>query len=186
MLMKSFVENQFWSWRGYEIHFIKVGKTNDFPPLLLVHGFGSSTDQWMKNIIEFKNEFEVWAIDLLGFGRSTKADTEYSLSLWCDQLKDFISEVIGKPVVIIGNSIGGYMALFINSMSPEITCGAILLNPVGCFNEIVEPSAIYYKFFRGFIDKLSEFLWRKGITGSLVFRCVKKKYLFAKYFKSCI
>jgi len=43
-----------------------------------VHGFGASTDHWRKNIAELRNDFEVWAIDLLGFGRSAKPNWQYS------------------------------------------------------------------------------------------------------------
>jgi pimeloyl-ACP methyl ester carboxylesterase len=178
--MKETFNHQFWFWRNYKIHFIKEGENYKLPPLLLVHGFGSSTDQWMKNIIFLKNKFEVWAIDLLGFGRSTKADTEYSINLWCEQLRDFIYEVIGKPVVIIGNSIGGYMALFANSIFPEITCGAILLNPVGYFNESLESSVVHHQFFQKLIQKLFKTSLNNNIVVFLVFGLLKNRIFIRK------
>jgi pimeloyl-ACP methyl ester carboxylesterase len=98
---------QYWTWRDYQIHYVKAGQNTDRPPILLVHGFGASTDHWVKNIAGLQDEFEVWAIDLLGFGRSTKADEQYSGDLWSNQIHDFIQEVIGRPAVIVGNSIGG-------------------------------------------------------------------------------
>jgi pimeloyl-ACP methyl ester carboxylesterase len=128
--------SQYWTWRNFKIHYVKAGEPkNNRPALLLVHGFGASTDHWKKNIADLKEEFEVYAIDLLGFGRSEKADTAYSGDLWCDQLHDFIQEVIGRPAVVAGNSIGGYAALATVARFPDQTAGAILLNPAGGFSE---------------------------------------------------
>jgi pimeloyl-ACP methyl ester carboxylesterase len=126
---------QYWTWRDYRIHYVKAGHNQDRPPILFVHGFGASTDHWVKNMAGLQDEFEVWAIDLLGFGRSTKADTQYSGDLWCNQVHDFIEEVIGRPAVIVGNSIGGYVTLATNALFPESTRGAMLLNPAGGFSE---------------------------------------------------
>lgn len=132
------VENppsQYWNWRGYKIHYVQAGETNGKPPLLLVHGFGASTDHWRKNITELKKDFSVWAIDLIGFGRSPKADIVYGGSLWRDQLHDFISQIIGEPVILAGNSLGGYAALCVAAQRPESAKGLILLNSAGPFSD---------------------------------------------------
>jgi pimeloyl-ACP methyl ester carboxylesterase len=124
----------YWQWREYSIYYVKAGEQRaDRPPLLLVHGFGASTDHWRKNVAELSEDFEVWAIDLLGFGRSTKAVAPYGGNLWRDQLHDFITEVIGQPVVLAGNSIGGYATLCVAAQRPESVLGLVLLNPAGPF-----------------------------------------------------
>ncbi|MEA5420301.1 alpha/beta fold hydrolase [Spirulina sp. CCNP1310] len=129
----STVPGQIWQWRDYQIYYIKAGDNAQRPPLLLVHGFGASTDHWRKNIAELQSDFEVWAIDLLGFGRSQKPDIAYSGDLWRDQLTDFIAEVIGRPVVLAGNSLGGYSALCVAAQRPQWAKGLILLNCAGPF-----------------------------------------------------
>jgi len=49
-----------WQWRGQSIYYIRAGEQQpQRPPLLLVHGFGASTDHWRKNIAELRNDFEV-------------------------------------------------------------------------------------------------------------------------------
>jgi len=106
------VPGHYWQWRNESIFYVKAGKKQrDRPPLLLVHGFGASTDHWRKNVAGLQENFEVWAIDLLGFGRSAKPDLVYSGDLWRDQLHDFITEVIGQPTLVVGNSLGGYACL---------------------------------------------------------------------------
>jgi pimeloyl-ACP methyl ester carboxylesterase len=133
-------EGNYWQWRGYSIYYVRAGaKRDDCPPLLLVHGFGASTDHWRKNIEQLQEEFAVWAIDLLGFGRSTKADTIYGGDLWRDQLQDFINEVIGEPVILAGNSLGGYASLCVAAQRPESAKGLILLNSAGPFSDSPAP-----------------------------------------------
>ncbi|NEQ45535.1 MAG: alpha/beta fold hydrolase [Leptolyngbya sp. SIOISBB] len=129
---------KFWQWQGHDIYYVSAGVDtgrNDRPPLLLIHGFGASTDHWRKNIHELQTDFEVWAIDLLGFGRSAKPDQQYSGQLWRDQLHRFIQEVIGRPAVIAGNSLGGYASLCVAADHPESVAGVVLLNSAGPFQD---------------------------------------------------
>ncbi len=125
---------QIWLWQGHRIHFVKAGEDRpERPPLLLVHGFGASTDHWRKNIEGLKADFEVWAVDLLGFGRSAKPDLQYGGTLWRDQLHAFIVEKIGRAPVIVGNSLGGYASLCVAADYPEAVVGVVLLNSAGPF-----------------------------------------------------
>ncbi|MBE9125012.1 MULTISPECIES: alpha/beta fold hydrolase [unclassified Coleofasciculus] len=131
----------YWQWRGQSIYYVKAGEGRSHrPPLLLIHGFGASTDHWRKNIAELQNDFEVWAIDLLGFGRSAKPDWQYGGDLWRDQLHDFITQVIGQPVVLAGNSLGGYSALCVASQRPSSAVGLVLLNSAGPFTDTKVPN----------------------------------------------
>jgi pimeloyl-ACP methyl ester carboxylesterase len=127
----------YWQWRGQSIYYVRAGeRQNDRPPLLLIHGFGASTDHWRKNVAGLSQEFEVWAIDLLGFGRSAKPDWVYGGDLWRDQLHDFVQTVIGQPAVLAGNSLGGYAALCVAAQRPESVVALVLLNSAGPFTEI--------------------------------------------------
>ncbi len=125
-----------WKWRDQSVYYVRSGERRNRPPLLLIHGFGASTDHWRKNVAGLSSEFEVWAIDLLGFGRSAKPNWEYSSDLWRDQIHDFIVEVIGAPAVVAGNSLGGYVALCVASQRPEATAGLVLINSAGPFTDI--------------------------------------------------
>ncbi|MDJ0660856.1 MAG: alpha/beta fold hydrolase [Crocosphaera sp.] len=131
---------QYWQWQGHKIHYVQAGKKQpNLPPLLLIHGFGASTDHWQKNIAQLQEEFDVWAIDLLGFGRSAKPELQYSGNLWRDQLQAFITEIIGQPVILAGNSLGGYASLCVASQCPETSKGLILINSAGPFSDSQTP-----------------------------------------------
>ncbi|WP_375473575.1 alpha/beta fold hydrolase [uncultured Nostoc sp.] len=140
------IPGKYWQWRGHNVYYVRAGeKQTQRPPLLLVHGFGASTDHWRKNITGLCQDFEVFAIDLLGFGRSAKPKLQYSGDLWRDQLHDFISEVIGEKAILAGNSLGGYACLCVASQRPDSAAGLVLLNSAGPFSEnqpTSEPEAL--------------------------------------------
>ena len=71
------IPGKIWQWRGHSVYYVQAGYAHpQRPPLLLVHGFGASTDHWRKNISGLCEDFQVFAIDLLGFGRSAKPKLE--------------------------------------------------------------------------------------------------------------
>lgn len=79
-----------------------------------MHGFGAFLEHFRDNInciAEGGNR--VWAITLLGFGRSEKPNVVYTEVMWAELLKDFIIEVVGEPVHLVGNSMGGMDNLLI-------------------------------------------------------------------------
>tara|TARA_B100000609_G_scaffold189685_1_gene176913 strand:+ start:321 stop:782 length:462 start_codon:yes stop_codon:yes gene_type:complete len=130
--------NYTWNFLNYPIHTL-VSKSEENPEqiaILLIHGFGASTDHWRFNIPELSKEFDVHAIDLLGFGKSPKPnDIDYSGALWKDQVIAYVKEVIKKPTVIVGNSLGGYAALAAGAALQELSAGVVLLNAAGYFSE---------------------------------------------------
>ena len=94
---------------------------NSGPPIVLVHGFGASAYHWRYNIIELAKKHRVFAVDLLGFGWSDKALVDYSQTIWSDQIAAFIKEVVDDgPVVLAGNSLGGYNSLATAARFPEL------------------------------------------------------------------
>lgn len=158
----------YWNWRGHRIHYAAAGIEMPGAPLLLVHGFGASTDHWRKNIAPLSGHRPVYAIDLLGFGRSAKPALSYSGELWRDQLHDFVSEVITRPVVAVGNSLGGYATLVLAADHPEQVEGLALLNGAGPFSDAKRPEG-----------------WQKllGDTAIGLFRQEWASWLLFQYFR---
>ena len=132
-----------WQHRGHGVHAgARLPEQPSGPALLLVHGFGASTDHWRHNIPALARTHEVHALDLLGFGRSAKpAELPYGGALWRDQLAAYVRERIGRPTVLVGNSLGGYSALAAATVLGELAAGVVLLNAAGPFaDEQAEPS----------------------------------------------
>ena len=134
-----------WTFLGHKVHCLssfpdqqasnEITKKN-LPALLLVHGFGASTDHWRHNIPVLSKTHEVHALDLLGFGRSAKpGGLSYGGPLWRDQVVAYVQENIQRPTVLVGNSLGGYAALAAGSSLGEQAAGVVLLNAAGYFTE---------------------------------------------------
>ena len=120
-----------WSYLGHAVDTVQQHPEHDSadcPALLLVHGFGASTDHWRHNIPVLAETHAVHAIDLLGFGRSAKpAGLNYGGALWRDQLVAYVRERIGRPTVIAGNSLGGFAALAAGAALGSDCAGVVLL-----------------------------------------------------------
>ena len=119
-------------WRGWQTRysFLKAQQP-DFqsnPPLILIHGFGASIEHWRNNIPVLSQKRTVYSLDLLGFGASRKARTQYTVDLWVEQLHDFWQAVVGQPVVLVGNSIGSLVCISAAAKYPEMTKGVVMLS----------------------------------------------------------
>ena len=68
---------------------------------------------------------QVYAPTIPGFGRSEKPAIAYSQMLWLDFLRDFVVEVVRRPVVVVGNSIGGFISASLAAACPSIVKGKI-------------------------------------------------------------
>ena len=134
-----------WNYLGHEVHCLSkkpssiteegLSEQAEGPALLLLHGFGASTDHWRHNIPVLSRSYEVHALDLLGFGRSSKpGELSYGGPLWRDQVVAYVKERIRRPTVLVGNSLGGYAALAAGSALGESAAGVVLLNAAGYFS----------------------------------------------------
>lgn len=122
-----------WVWQGWQTRYsyLRAKKNPDsgeYPPVIFVHGFGASIEHWRNNMPVIAGERTVYALDLLGFGASRKADIEYSAALWTEQIHDFWKTFIGTPVVLVGNSIGSLVCLNVTATYPEMVKGLVMLS----------------------------------------------------------
>lgn len=173
------LENATWYWRHQAVNYVKAGKASaGQPPLLLIHGFGASTDHWRKTVRGLESDHEVWAIDLLGFGRSAKPDWEYTGRLWQAQLHDFIEQVIGRPAVLAGNSLGGYAALCVAANHPESAAGLVLLNSAGPFSETHDQAQ--EGSFRSAIASAIQVFMLQPVPSWLLFQYVRQRSIIRR------
>ena len=126
-----------WNHLGHPVHALVEGPEQPSgPAVLLVHGFGASTDHWRYNIPVLAQSHEVHALDLLGFGRSAKpAGLAYGGALWRDQLAAYVRQRIGRPTVLVGNSLGGFAALAAGAALQDEAAGVVLINAAGPFSD---------------------------------------------------
>ena len=117
-----------------------MGETTAPFAVLLIHGFGANTEHWRFNQPVLAELVPTYAIDLLGFGRSDQprarlkdeaeqeGSVHYGFDLWGQQVADFCREVIGRPVLLVGNSIGGVVALRAAQLIQDQCRGVVLID----------------------------------------------------------
>lgn len=163
------LEQNTWTWRARQIKYTVMGSGK---PLLLIHGFGASIGHWRKNIPALAQQgYRVFALDLLGFGGSSKPAVNYTLELWQEQIVDFWSENIQQPTVFIGNSIGGLLALMVVTNYPEMAAAGVLINCAGGLNHRPEELNFPLRMMMGAFTKLVS----SPLTGTLIFNSIRQK-----------
>ncbi|HHP7232329.1 MAG TPA: alpha/beta fold hydrolase [Xenococcaceae cyanobacterium] len=165
---KSF-EQLDWIWQGHKIRYTLVGAGK---PLLLIHGFGASIGHWQKNLpVLAAAGYQVYALDLLGFGGSAKPNLDYTLELWQEQIRDFWQEQINQPTVFVGNSIGALLSLMLVTNYPEIAAGGVLINCAGGLNHRPDELNLPLRLIMGGFTKLVS----SPITGKFIFERIRQK-----------
>lgn len=159
-----------WDWCSYPISYTVVGTGQ---PLLLIHGFGASIGHWRHNIpVLAAAGYQVYAIDLLGFGSSAKPDLDYTVELWQELLYDFWQAHIQAPTVVIGNSIGGLLGLMLLANHPDMARGGVLLNCAGGLNHRPDELNWPLRTVMGIFTSLV----RSAVVGPLVFNQIRQKH----------
>ncbi|ADG06999.1 alpha/beta fold hydrolase [Kyrpidia tusciae] len=125
---------------GYRTHYHEAG-AGEGKPLLLIHGSGPGVSAWANWRLVFPllaDDFQLYAPDLVGFGQTEKPRITYSVDVWVDHLIAFIEQKNLAPVSIIGNSLGGALALHIAHRRPEWIDKLILMGSAGIRFQLTE------------------------------------------------
>lgn len=126
-------ENQlFWQWDlpsgSYDIHYIEKGIGPRH--ILLIHGFAAHSYTWRFIIDDLVNAgYHVWSIDLIGFGYSDKpTDVPYDLHLFTNQIEAFMQAKKIDSASLVGNSMGGGLALTMAITYPHRVQSLVLID----------------------------------------------------------
>lgn len=126
-----------------EDRYVKVGETNtrywvtgQGSPLLLIHGLGASCDYWRYNIRAFSQGYQVYALDLPGFGRSDKRIDDYSLHFAGEFVAAFLDAQGVDRASLVGNSLGGAVSLQFAVQHPHRLEKLVLVSSGGLGREL--------------------------------------------------
>jgi pimeloyl-ACP methyl ester carboxylesterase len=110
------------------VHYVDYGGVGT--PIVLVHGLGGSSENWLGVGPALAEVGRVLAIDLAGFGRTPLTKTRgCSIPDNVALLDRFLDEVVGEPAVLVGNSMGGMISTFEAAEHPERLAALVLVDP---------------------------------------------------------
>ncbi len=111
---------------GLKTHYIEKGEGE---PVILVHGFYYDTHMWDDNIDALADHYKVYAIDLWGFGYSTREILDYGYPLYARQLKLFMDALEIPTASLIGQSMGGGTIIQFTLSNRERVDKMVLVDP---------------------------------------------------------
>jgi len=106
------------------------------PVLLLVHGMAGSSETWRHVMPALAKGFTVLAPDLLGQGQSDKPRGDYSLGAHANTLRDLLDTLGHERATVVGQSLGGGVAMQFAYQFPERCERLILVNSGGFGREV--------------------------------------------------
>jgi pimeloyl-ACP methyl ester carboxylesterase len=167
------------------VHYWTTNK-RDRETVLFLHGFADSKDSAYSLAIHLFDEFNVMAIDLPGFGHSfANPELAYDTHAYGRWLDEFVSKSGMGPVHVVGNSLGGVMALKLALVRPDVIKSLTLLNSAGLID--LEHESLYDEIMRGEnifqVKTLEEFekFWSKIFHRQPFLPPFAKEFLFQRF-----
>ena len=112
---------------GGPVHYIDFG--GEGSPLVLVHGLGGNALNWMDVGPGLAAAHHTVALDLAGFGQTPLFDRSAAVGANAGLVTRFITQLFDEPVTLVGNSMGGHIAVLVAADHPQLVDRAILVDP---------------------------------------------------------
>ncbi len=165
---------------GLSTHYIEKGSGE---PVILLHGFFFDTYMWNKNIDVFAERYKVYALDLWGFGYSSRESLDYGYPLYTQQLLKFMDALEIPKASLIGQSMGGGTIINFTVSNRDRVEKIILVDAAGMPNSLPIMARISN------LPKVGEFLF--GLNNNFIRRMtlgnnflLNKNIITEEYFKN--
>jgi len=158
---------------GHDIGYRMAGEG---PAILLIHGMAGSSAAWRSVMPDLAKDHLVIAPDLLGHGESAKPLGDYSLGAFASGLRDLLTALEVPRATVVGQSLGGGVAMQLCYQHPEIAERLVLVDSGGLGRDVswmlrllTLPAAEYVmpvlfpSFVRDAARPVERFLGRLGV-----------------------
>ncbi|MDX2228018.1 MAG: alpha/beta hydrolase [Leptolyngbyaceae cyanobacterium bins.349] len=149
-------------------------------PLLFLHNFGggASAYEWSKVYPAFLDEYQVMAPDLLGWGQSDHPVRDYRVEDYLTTLTEFIEKTCTQPVVAVGASLTGAIAMRLAIQRPDLFKALFLTCPSG-FADFGQDAGRRLPLQMIGTPLLDQFIYSLGAMNELSVRNFLESFLFA-------
>jgi pimeloyl-ACP methyl ester carboxylesterase len=127
--------------RKMQIAYVDEGRGQE--TLLFIHGLGSYLPAWAKIIKLLKPYYRCIALDLPGYGKSSKGLFPISIKYYSEVLVNFIQQLGLKKVILCGHSMGGQIAMHFTFRYPQLVKELVLVAPAG-FEHFTASDRLWY------------------------------------------
>jgi pimeloyl-ACP methyl ester carboxylesterase len=153
--------------------------------LVLIHGLGTSSSSWIKILPSLSKSYTISCLDLPGYGFSkiTSGDPFFSLTQLDCAVEQFIQRTQRLPIILIGHSLGGWLAARAALNHPESVEHLILINNAGIQYPGVGQQADLFDLLtlddaRQLLHHIwSHYPWYFNPFTSSIFQSLKKKHV---------
>lgn len=137
------MQEKSFDFQGIPVHYMEGGRGF---PILMIHGSGpgaSTIGNWRFVLGPLSEHFHVFAMDLIGFGKSGRKPTKpyFDFPLWQSQCAALLDRMPGERAGVIGHSISGALALKLAARVPKIT----KVMTTGTMGTVFAPSESTYR-----------------------------------------
>lgn len=171
--------SNYYEWRFGKIHYFTIGNGK---PILLIHSLinGTSNYEFNKVIKKLSAHHKVYAIDLIGFGKSDKPKITYTAYLYVQLIHDFIKDIIGENTDIVTSGNSNSFVTMLSLQNKNYINRLIFINP-GKLDQLSKYPSVR--------DILIKRIMETPVAGTCIYnsicskhsikRLFRKKYLFA-------
>jgi 3-oxoadipate enol-lactonase len=110
---------------GWSIDYNIYGTASGLP-VVFIHGFPFSQEMWRSRDAELSGDYHLITFDVRGHGESEVGDGQYTIEFFVDDLIGLLDYLRIEKAVVVGLSMGGYIALRANERNPERFRGLVL------------------------------------------------------------
>ena len=149
------------------------GTTSNSYPIVMVHGFGGGLGLFAKNFDSISKRRSLYAFDLLGFGRSTRApfssDPELAEQQFVDSIDQWRKKMGLEQMVLLGHSFGAYLSCSYAIKHPESVRHLVLVDPWGFAERTeadIEKQRSYSWYVRGIASVVGKFNPLSGLRAA--------------------
>lgn len=140
---------------------------DDAPPILMLHGWGSSFQAFRPIIDSLKNSYKVVGFNLPGCGASSEMETPWTVKEYADLTQKFMNKLDLKDPILIGHSHGGRIAMYMAANGMTSPKKMVLLGSAGIKAKKSFESRVKIRTFKLVKGFLSCPIWRKSAAKTL-------------------
>jgi len=110
------------------VHYLAIGSG---PPVVLLHGGASTSSEWLGPMAELSSAHAAYALDMIGYGRSSRHEHGYYLSDLAETVERSLDELGLDSVTLAGHSLGGRVAMEVALRNPDRVEKLVLVDTMG-------------------------------------------------------